>query len=75
MESTELEPVNLGVLVLKELGAKWLAQMVQCFKDNTRIIALMVKRINRKNCVKWRMIQNNLTSKSYQVMMTILADT
>ena len=49
MESTKLEPVNLGVLVLKELGAKWLAQIAQCFKDNPRIIALMVKRINMWN--------------------------
>ena len=38
MESTDLEPVNLGVLVLKELGAKWLVQMAEYFVDNSQII-------------------------------------
>ena len=38
MESTNLEPVNLGLPVLKELGAKWLVQMAEYFTDNPQII-------------------------------------
>ena len=38
MESTDLEPIYLGLPVLKELGAKWLVQMAEYFADNPHII-------------------------------------
>ena len=38
LESTDLEPINLSLPVLKELGAKWLVQMAEYFADNPQII-------------------------------------
>ena len=37
-ESTDLEPISLSLLILKELGAKWLVQMAEYFADNPQII-------------------------------------
>ena len=37
-KATELEPINLGLPMLKELGAKWLVQMSEYFADNPHII-------------------------------------
>ena len=38
-EGTEIQPINLGLPMLKELGAKWLVQMSEYFADNPQIIA------------------------------------
>ena len=37
-EATEVQPINLGLPMLKELGAKWLVQMAEYFADNPHII-------------------------------------
>ena len=37
-EATEVQPINLGLPTLKELGAKWLVQMAEYFADNPQII-------------------------------------
>ena len=37
-EAAEIQPVNLGLPMLKELGAKWLVQMAEYFADNPQII-------------------------------------
>ena len=33
-DSSDIEPVSLGLPMLKELGAKWLVQMAEYFSDN-----------------------------------------
>ena len=38
VESTQLEPVSLGLPILKESGAKWMVQMAEYFADNPQII-------------------------------------
>ena len=38
-EATEIQPINLGLPMLKELGARWLVQMAEYFADNPQIIA------------------------------------
>ena len=38
IESTDLQPINLGLPALKELGAKWMVEMAQYFVDNPQII-------------------------------------
>ena len=35
---SELEPINLGLPILKELGAKWLVEIAEHFADNPQII-------------------------------------
>ena len=30
-----LEPINLGLPILRELGAKWLVEMAEYFKERT----------------------------------------
>ena len=37
-EAVDLEPINLGLLMLKELGTKWLVEMAEHFEDNPQII-------------------------------------
>ena len=37
-DSLDIEPVNLGLPVLKELGAKWLVQMAEYFSDNPQLV-------------------------------------
>ena len=37
-EAVDLEPINLGLPMLKELGAKWLVQMAEYFEENPQII-------------------------------------
>ena len=36
--TTDLEPINLRLAVLKELGARWLVEMFDYFQDNPQII-------------------------------------
>ena len=38
IESTALQPINLGLPMMKELGAKWMVEMAQYFADNPQII-------------------------------------
>ena len=38
LESIELEPINLGLPALKEIGAKWLVEMEAYICDNPQII-------------------------------------
>ena len=38
IESTDLQPISLGLPVLKELGAKWMVEMAEYFADNPQII-------------------------------------
>ena len=38
MESTNLEPMDLILLVLNKLGAKWLVKMAKYFADNPQIL-------------------------------------
>ena len=38
IESAKLEPINLGMPVLKELGAKWMEEMAAYFGENPQII-------------------------------------
>ena len=38
IESAELQPINLGVPVLKELGAKWMVEMAEYFGENPQIV-------------------------------------
>ena len=38
IESAELQPINLGMPVLKELGAKWMVEMVEYFGENPQIV-------------------------------------
>ena len=37
-DSPDIEPVNLGLPMLKELGAKWLVQMAEYFSENPQLI-------------------------------------
>ena len=36
--STDLQPISLGLPVLKELGAKWMVEMAEYFAENPQII-------------------------------------
>ena len=36
--TTDLEPINLRLAVLKELGARWLVEMFDYFQDNPQVI-------------------------------------
>jgi hypothetical protein len=38
IESAELQPISLGMPVLKELGAKWMVEMAAYFGDNPQIV-------------------------------------
>ena len=38
MGEVELQPVNLNLSILKELGAKWLVEMVDYVRDNPQFI-------------------------------------
>ena len=38
IESAELQPINLGMPVLKELGARWILEMAAYFGENPQII-------------------------------------
>ena len=38
IESTALQTINLGLPMMKELGAKWMVEMAQYFADNPQII-------------------------------------
>ena len=38
IESAELQPINLGMPVLKELGARWIVEMAAYFGENPQII-------------------------------------
>ena len=38
IESTDLQPISLGLPVLKELGAKWMVGMAEYFAENPQII-------------------------------------
>ena len=38
IESAELQPINLGMPVLKELGAKWMVEMAEYFGENLQIV-------------------------------------
>ena len=38
LESAEIQPINLGMPILKEVGAKWLAGMAQYITDNPHLI-------------------------------------
>ena len=38
IETCELEPIDLSLSVLKEVGAKWLVEMAKYFEDNPMII-------------------------------------
>lgn len=37
-EATEIQPINLGLPMLKEVGARWLVQMAEYFANNSQII-------------------------------------
>lgn len=37
-DSLDIEPVNLGLPMLKKLGAKWLVQMAEYFSDNPQLV-------------------------------------
>ena len=37
-ETVDLEPINLGLPVLRELGAKWLVEMAEYFEADPQII-------------------------------------
>ncbi|MCG8626916.1 MAG: hypothetical protein MJE68_33560, partial [Proteobacteria bacterium] len=38
IESAKLQPINLGMPVLKELGARWIVEMAAYFGENPQII-------------------------------------
>ena len=38
IESVDLQPINLGLQVLKELGARRMVEMAEYFSDNPQII-------------------------------------
>ena len=38
IESAELHPINLGMPVLKELGAKWMVEMAEYFGENPQVV-------------------------------------
>ena len=38
LESAEIQPINLGMPILKEVGAKWLVGMAQYITDNPHLI-------------------------------------
>lgn len=38
IESTDLQPINLGLPLMKELGAKWMVEMADYFAQNPQII-------------------------------------
>ena len=38
IESTDLQPINLGLPLMKELGAKWMVEMADYFTQNPQII-------------------------------------
>ena len=37
VETAELCPINLGMSVLKELGAKWMVEKAEYFSENPQI--------------------------------------
>ncbi len=37
-DAVNFEPINLGLPILRDLGAKWLVEMAQYFEDNPQII-------------------------------------
>ena len=37
-DSPDIEPINLGLPMLKELGVKWLVQMAEYFSDNPQLV-------------------------------------
>ncbi len=39
LEAAELQPINLGMPVLKHIGAKWLVEMAEYISDNPQFIA------------------------------------
>ena len=38
IQSTDLQPISLGLPVMKELGAKWMVEMSEYFAANPQII-------------------------------------
>ena len=38
LESTEIQPVNLGMPILKEISAKWLDGMIEYITSNSQFI-------------------------------------
>ena len=37
-DATDLEPINLGLPILRELGAKWLVEVSEYFEENPQIM-------------------------------------
>ena len=37
-ETVDLDPISLGLPILRELGAKWLVEMAEYFEENPQII-------------------------------------
>ena len=76
IESVDLQPINLGLPVLKELGARWMVEMAEYFADNPQVIvngfvkagitgALDGQMSRRESRMPERM---KLTAKSMKVM-------
>ena len=53
IETCELEPIDLSLSVLKEVGAKWLVEMAKYFEDNPMIIVNGVHSLRDRRCFGW----------------------
>ena len=38
LEGAEIQPINLGMPIMKEVGAKWLVGMAEYISDNPHLI-------------------------------------
>lgn len=61
-KTVDLEPINLGLSILKELGAKWLVQEAKYFEENPQItingfIRTAIAGALEKTQVSWKMMR------------------
>ena len=62
MDNVELQEINLGLPVLKEVGAKWLVNMAEYIADNPQFI------VNLELPVLWMIVMMRNATKNPQKM-------
>ena len=74
IQSTNVQPINLGLPVLKELGAKWMVEMSEYFAANPQIIvngfvkAGIAGALDRKEASDEQQEENNETKRNFDEM-------
>ena len=74
IQSTNLQPINLGLPLLKELGAKWMVEMLEYFAANPQIIvngfvkAGIAGALDRKEVSDEQQEENNETESDLDEM-------